>query len=78
MGGRGTKEKEEEKFLHMWKHRSSAPSGPLPKNGKTEDDAVSDNDDDDYDDDDNDDDDNDEGLTIDLTIVDCEESSLEG
>ena len=23
---------EEEKFLHMWKHRSSAPSGPLPKN----------------------------------------------
>ena len=46
------------------------------KNGKTEDDAVSDNDDDDYEDDD--DDDNDDGLTIDLTIVDCEESSLGG
>ena len=34
--GGGTKEKKEKKeiFLHMWKHRSSAPLGPLPKKGK--------------------------------------------
>ena len=33
-GGRGgtkKKEKKKEKIPHMWMHRSSAPSGPLPK-----------------------------------------------
>ena len=28
------KEKQKKKYLHMWKHRSSAPTGPPPKRGK--------------------------------------------